>query len=143
MSNSSAETDNSLSVTKIIEVIVPIGLILLLLVWCFNIIAPFIAPIVWGIVIAIGTYPMCQWFIKKTKLGNTLGTTLFTLLMILLLITPTIMLTGVLFDDAQKLSSNLQSGSLNIPGPPDVVGDLPIIGDDLKDFWTRASEDPK
>ena len=53
MSNSSAETDNSLSVTKIVEVIVPIGLIVLLLVWCFNIIAPFIAPIVWGIVIVM------------------------------------------------------------------------------------------
>lgn len=114
-----------------------------MLVWCFNIIAPFISPIVWGIIIAIGTYPICQWFIKKTNLGNALGTTLFTLLMILLLITPTIMLTGVLFEDAQKLASNLQSGTLNIPGPPDMVGDLPLIGDDLKDFWTRASEDPK
>ncbi len=143
MSNSSAETDNSLSVTKIIEVIVPIGLILLLLVWCFNIIAPFIPPIVWGIVIAIGTYPMCQWFIKKTNLSNALGTTLFTLLMVLLLITPTVMLTGVLFEDAQTLANNLESGTLNIPGPPDVVGNLPLIGDDLKDFWTRASEDPK
>ena len=143
MSDSSTETDKSLSVKKIMEIIVPIGLMLLLIAWCFNIIAPFIAPIVWGIVIAIGTYPMCQWFIKKTNLGNALGTTLFTLLMVLLLITPTVMLTGVLFDDAQKLSSNLQSGTLNIPGPPDFVGDLPIIGDDLKDFWTHASEDPK
>ena len=125
------------------EIIVPIGLMLLLIAWCFNIIAPFISPIVWGIVIAIGTYPMFQWLIKKTNLGNGLGATLFTLLMILLLITPTVMLTGVLFDDAQKLSSNLQSGTMNIPGPPDVVGEIPLIGDDLKDFWTRASEDPK
>ena len=143
MNTPSAEIDNSLTVKKIIEIVVPIGLILLLLVWCFNIIAPFISPIVWGIVIAVGTYPMCQWFIKKTKLSNALGTTLFTLLMILLLITPTVMLTGVLFEDAQKLSSNLQSGTINIPGPPDVVSNLPIIGDDLNDFWIRASEDPK
>jgi len=143
MNNPSVETDNSLTVKKIIEIVVPIGLILLLLVWCFNIIAPFIAPIVWGVVIAIGTYPMCQWFIKKTNLSNALGTTLFTLLMVLLLITPTVMLTGVMFDDAQTLAKNLDSGTLNIPGPPDVVGDLPLIGDDLKDFWTRVSEDPK
>jgi len=89
------------------EIIVPIGLMLLLMSWCFNIIAPFISPIVWGIVIAIGTYPMCQWFIKKTNLGNGLGSTLFTLIMILLLITPTVMLTGVLFEDAQSLAKNL------------------------------------
>ncbi len=143
MSNSTAETDNSLSVKKIMEIVVPIGLMILLLTWCFNIIAPFISPIVWGIVIAIGTYPMCQWFIKKTKLGNALGTTLFTLLMILLLITPTVMLTGVMFEEAQTLTKNLESGTLNIPAPPDVVSDIPLIGDDLNDFWTRASEDPK
>jgi len=143
MNNPSVETDNSLTVKKIIEIVVPIGLIALLLVWCFNIIAPFIAPIVWGVVIAIGIYPMCQWFIKKTNLSNALGTTLFTLLMVLLLVTPTVMLTGVMFDDAQTLAKNLDSGTLNIPGPPDVVGDLPLIGDDLKDFWTRVSEDPK
>ncbi len=143
MNNSSAETDNSLTVKKIIEIVVPIGLILLLLVWCFNIIAPFIPPIVWGVVIAIGTYPMCQWFIKKTNLSNALGTTLFTLLMILLLITPTVMLTGVLFEDAQTLANNLESGTPNIPDPPEAVGNLPLIGNDLKDFWTRASEDPK
>jgi predicted PurR-regulated permease PerM len=86
---------------------------------------------------------MCQWFIKKTSLSNALGTTLFTLLMILLLITPTVMLTGVLFEDAQTLANNLESGTLNIPEPPEVVGKVPLIGDDLKDFWTRASEDPK
>jgi len=143
MNNSSAETDNSLSVTKVIEIVVPIGLILLLLVWCFNIIAPFIAPIVWGIVIAIGTYPLCQWFINKTKLSNALGSTLFTLLMILLLITPTVMLTGVMFEEAQMLAKNLESGALSIPEPPEVVGDLPLIGEKLEDFWTRASEDPK
>jgi predicted PurR-regulated permease PerM len=143
MNTPSAETDNSLTVKKIIEIVVPIALILLMLVWCFNIIAPFISPIVWGIIIAVGTYPMCQWFIKKTKLGNALGTTLFTLLMVLLLITPTVMLTGVLFDDAQNLAKNLDSGTINIPGPPDVIGDIPLIGDDLEAFWAKVSEDPK
>ncbi len=143
MSNSSAETDGSLAMKKVIEIIVPIGLTFLLLVWCFQIIRPFIPPIVWGIVIAIGTYPIFQWLIKKTNLSNALGATLFTLLMICLLITPTVMLSGVLFEDTQALAKNLESGTLNIPAPPDAVGKLPLIGDDLKDFWTRASEDPK
>ena len=62
MSNSSIETDNPLLMKKSIELVVRIGLILLLMVWCFQIISPFIAPIIWGIVIAIGTYPIFFWF---------------------------------------------------------------------------------
>lgn len=142
MSNSPAETNQPLSLSKVIEIIIPLVLILLLMIWCFNIVAPFITPIVWGIVIAIGCYPIFLWLIKKTNLGNGLGATLFTLLMLVSLITPTVILTGVMFEDAQMLTKNLQNESFSIPAPPDAVGDLPLIGEKLEAFWTRASEDP-
>ena len=143
MSNSSAEKYASLSTTKDIDSFIRIGLSFLLMVWCFEIIRPIVSPILWGVVIAIGTYPMYQWLIKKTKLSNALGATLFTLLLLILLITPTLMIAGVLFEDAERLSSNLESGTLSIPDSPDVVGKLPLIGKKLDDFWTRAAEDPK
>ena len=126
-----------------IDIVVRLSVLILLIVWSFQIISPFIIPIVWGIVIAIGTYPIFQWLIKKTKLGNGLGATLFTVLMIVLLITPTAMITGVLFDDAQRLSSKLQDEKFSIPAPPDGVGDLPLIGKKLEDSWTRAAKNPK
>lgn len=143
MSNSSTETHDPLLMRKPIEIVIRMGLILLLMVWCFQIISPFIVPIVWGIIIAIGAYPIFFWLIKKLHLSNGLGATLFTLLMIFLLITPTIMLTGVLLEDTQTLSQNLESGSFGIPLPPEGIGELPIIGEKLENFWTRASEDPK
>ena len=143
MSNSSTETNDPIAMKKTMEIVVRMGLIFFLIIWSFQIVKPFITPIIWGIIIAIGTYPIFLWFKKKLNLSNGLGATLFTLLMLILLITPTIMLTGVLFEDAQSLSENLASGSLNIPAPPDAVGKLPIVGEKLEDFWTRASEDPK
>jgi predicted PurR-regulated permease PerM len=143
MSNSPAEKDASLSKTKDIDSFIRIGLSFLLMVWCFEIIRPIVSPILWGVVIAIGTYPIYTWLIKKTKLSNALGATLFTLLMLILLITPTLMITGVLFEDAKRLSSNLESGTLSIPDSPDVVAKLPLIGKKLDDFWSRAAEDPK
>ena len=143
MSNASAEKNDSSSTTKEIDIFIRIGVSFLLMVWCFEIIRPIISPILWGVVIAIGVYPMYQWLIKKTNLSNTLGATLFTLSMLILLITPTVMLTGVLFEDAQSLTNNLESGTLNIPGPPDLVSKLPVIGEKLDGFWNRAAEDPK
>ena len=143
MSNSSVEKDDSSSSTIDIDLLIRIGLSFMLMVWCFEIIRPFVSPILWGVVISIGTYPVYQWLIKKTNLSNGLGASLFTLLMLILLITPTVILTGVLFEDAHRLSSNLESGTLNIPETPDVIGDLPLIGKKLDDFWTRVTEDPK
>jgi predicted PurR-regulated permease PerM len=145
MSNASAEKSDSFSTTKDIDIdiFIRIGVSFLLMVWCFEIIRPIVTPILWGVVIAIGVYPIYQWLIKKTNLSNTLGATLFTLSMLILLITPTIMLTGVLFENAESLTRNLESGTLSIPESPDVVSKLPLIGKKLDDFWTQVAEDPK
>ncbi|MEO1927018.1 MAG: AI-2E family transporter [Gammaproteobacteria bacterium] len=142
MSNSSTETHEPVAMKKSIEIIVSIGLIALLIIWSFQIIRPFITPIIWGIVIAIGTYPIFLWLNKKLNLSNGLAATLFTLMMLVLLITPTILLTGVLFEDAQALSKNLASGEISIPASPEAVGELPLIGKKLEAFWVQASEDP-
>jgi len=143
MSNSSTETHDPVVMKKTIEIVVRMVLVFSLIMWSFQIVRPFITPIIWGIIIAIGTYPIFLWFKQKLNLGNGLGATLFTLIMIVLLITPTVTLTGVLFKDAQSLSKNLEGGSVNIPAPPDAIGDLPIVGKNLEEFWTQVSEDPK
>ena len=35
-----------------------IGALLVLLIWCFNIVKPFIAIVVWAIIIAVAIYPL-------------------------------------------------------------------------------------
>ena len=52
-----------------IEVAIQIGLIALLALWCFQIAAPFISPIVWAGIIAIGVYPLYLWLKDKTGLS--------------------------------------------------------------------------
>ena len=44
-------------VPRALDVAVRVGLALLLAILCFQIVEPFIAPIIWGAIIAIGTYP--------------------------------------------------------------------------------------
>ena len=92
MSNASTDSNDPSSMKHAVEIVIRIGLLLLLLVWSFLIVRPFITPIVEGIVIAIGSYPVFLWLNNKMKLGTGLGATLFTLLMVGLLITPTVML---------------------------------------------------
>ncbi len=120
-----------------------IGLIALLAAWCLYIAGPFIGPVLWGIIIAVGSYPLYKWMQKKLGLSNGWTATLFTALMLIILITPTMMLSNALMSEAHVLSQDLKEGSLVIPPPPESVADLPLVGKNLSTFWTKASEDPK
>ncbi len=120
-----------------------IGVIALLTAWCLYIASPFIGPVLWGIIIAVGSYPLFQWMQKKLGLSSGWTATLFTTLMLVILITPTIMLSNALVNEAQVISQDLKKGSLVIPPPPESVADLPFVGKKLSTFWTNVSKDPK
>ena len=42
---------------RAIEAAVRIGVLAILLLWCFTIAQPFLVPIVWGVVVAVAVYP--------------------------------------------------------------------------------------
>ncbi len=56
--------DNSVDkqfVAGAIEAAVRISLIALLAVWSFQIVQPFIVPVIWGIIIAVACMPIFRW----------------------------------------------------------------------------------
>ena len=129
--------------SEVIEAAVQIGLIALLAIWCVQIAAPFISPIIWAGIIAIGAYPLYLRLQDKTGLGKGWAATLIILALLAILITPTVILTGALFDNAQSFSSRLENDELTIPPPAEGVGDWPIIGEQLEAVWLQASQNPK
>ncbi|RLA80649.1 MAG: AI-2E family transporter [Epsilonproteobacteria bacterium] len=132
-----------ISSNNTIDNAIRIGLIALLTASCLYIAAPFIGPILWGIIIAVGTYPLYQLMQKKLGLSNGWTATIFTTLMLIFLITPTIMLSNALVSEASIITQDLKNDSLVISPPPESVVNLPFIGKDLSIFWTKVSEDPK
>ncbi len=126
-----------------IETAIQITLIGLLGLWCFQIAKPFISPIVWAGIIAIGIYPIFLWLKNKTRLSAGWTATIVTLAMLLTLITPTVIISGALIDNTQTLSEHLKKDQLEIPSPPEGVAEWPLIGKNLNKLWTQASEDPK
>ena len=133
----------SLKYNNTIDNAIRIGVIVLLTAWCLYIASPFLAPVLWGIIIAVGAYPLYQWMQKKLNLSNAWTATVFTSLMLIILITPTIMLSNALMNEAHVISEDLKKGTLVIPPPPESVSNLPLVGKKLSIFWTKASEDPK
>ena len=49
-------TDDRAFVERALHAAIRIGLVLLLVAWCFTIVRPFVVPVMWGIIIAVATY---------------------------------------------------------------------------------------
>ena len=127
-------------VRSAIEVSVYLLLILAVVVWCFQILAPFIPFLVWGAIIAVAVYSP---FLKlRSVLGgrNKLAVLVFALLGLSIIILPAWMLGGSLIDSAQEFSEALQSGQVEIPPPGDQVKDWPLVGEKLYSSWSAASQ---
>ena len=126
-----------------IDYIIRIGLILMLVTGSLLILAPFMIPIVWGIIIAVALWPV---HIKVTGLvGNkkNLSATLITILAVLILVIPSLMLMGSIIQGSQFLIENFEAGTLTFPGPTDDVKAWPLIGEPLYHFWDLASHNLK
>jgi predicted PurR-regulated permease PerM len=129
--------------TQQIETAIQIGIIALLVLWCYQIAAPFIGPIVWAGIIAIGVYPLYQWLQTKTGMGAGWTATIVTLAMLFILITPSAVLSNALLKNVQALTTQIENDDLQIPPPSEGVGDWPLIGKKVEALWSQASQDPK
>jgi predicted PurR-regulated permease PerM len=69
------------TVQRAVEAAIRIGVVALLLLWVFQIVAPFIQPIVWGAIIAVACATPYHWL--ERQLGGRSGTAavLFTALL--------------------------------------------------------------
>jgi predicted PurR-regulated permease PerM len=124
---------------RALEASIRIGLVVLLALWCFEIVKPFIVPVIWGIIIAVATYPGYRKLLAPLGERRGLAATVVVLLMLVLLVGPTIILADTLVAGAQQLAKGLGDGTLGIPPPPESVAAWPLIGASLSKFWDLAS----
>ena len=139
--NSSYDPSSDKSpVSTALDITIHVGIVVLLLFWCFLIAQPFIQIFFWGIIIAIAIFPGYRWLCSALGGRNRLTAILVTLLLLIILIVPCLMFAASLVETAQKFSAGFFGGSLNIPGPPEAVKSWPVIGEKLHDFWGLSSE---
>jgi predicted PurR-regulated permease PerM len=126
---------------RLLDVLIRTGLILALVMLCYKIFAPFLALMVWALILAVTLYPLHQ------KLVNILGgkegraATLLVLCGTLLIVMPTAVLISSLADSVQDLISNVRNNTLQIPAPSPGVAEWPIIGKRLNALWSQAHTD--
>ena len=127
-------------IAKTLETTIHVGIVMLLLFWCFRIAQPFIQIFVCGIIIAIAVFPVYRRLNSILREREKLAAALVTLLLLLIIIVPCVMFAASLVDTAQKLSADFSGGSLRIPAPPESIKSWPVVGQTLHSFWSLSSE---
>jgi predicted PurR-regulated permease PerM len=138
MSEQNPSSQRQMFVSNSLAAVIQIGLILLLAIWCFNIIRPFIGIVVWAAIIAVAIYPL------HARLANTLGgrgktsSVLIVLIGLSILLVPAWMLTGSTIETAKTVATGLNDGSLTIPPPDASVREWPVVGKRFYAIWNEA-----
>jgi predicted PurR-regulated permease PerM len=126
-------------VNQALEISIQIGLFALLVIGCLLILRPFIPLIIWGIIIAIASYPAFLKLQRLLKGRRVLAAALWTLLLLAVLIVPLVLLGQQLVEGLKPLVARLRDGTLVLPPPPASVEHWPVIGVPLSRAWSTAS----
>lgn len=124
---------------KVAETAIRLGVLAIVVIWCFQILQPFIIPFIWGIIIAVAIYPLYHRLANMLGGRRGLAATFITILFLVLLMVPTIMLTKLLVDNVATLAGEIRREHITIPPPPDTVKAWPLIGDSVANIWNLAS----
>ncbi len=116
-----------------------IGALLLLLMLCYKIIAPFISIVIWAIVISIALYPAHQSLSAKLGGREKYSAMILVAIGLAIIIVPTWLTAESSIDSVRQLSTDLDAGSVNIPPPRESVAEWPLVGETVYDIWSNAA----
>ena len=99
------------------EAAIRIGILILLVGWCFQIVRPFVVPLIWGAILATAVYPAYARLNAVLGQRSNIAAGILTLVGVVLLIVPSVMLGERAAGTISGLADQLNAGSLSIPRP--------------------------
>lgn len=125
-----------------IQQIAAVFLLLVLAVGCVVVISPFVAALIWAIVLTISTWTAFRWLEDRLGGSTRLASLIMATALSLILVVPLIFV-GIKFaDNASTLGLMVNSFVERGPPPPPAwVAQIPLVGEDIVEQWTEMSGD--
>jgi predicted PurR-regulated permease PerM len=127
-------------VKRAVEAAIRIAAVFIIATWCYDIIKPFVAPIIWAAIIAVAIKPVSDWIENKTGLSRKLTATLVTVGLLAALITPTSILAEKVTENVQHVSAQVEKGEFDIPNPKESVKEWPMVGEKVYAAWKDVAD---
>jgi predicted PurR-regulated permease PerM len=126
---------------RLLDVFIRAGLVLVLVLLCYLIFAPFLTMMLWALILAITIYPLHQMLASRIGGKQGLAATLIVLIAVGVIVTPTIMLASQFGDSVQSLIKNVRDNTLQIPAPSEKIATWPVVGARVHAVWSQAHND--
>ncbi|MFP4125328.1 MAG: AI-2E family transporter [Alphaproteobacteria bacterium] len=125
---------------RVVDVAVRLAALGLLGAWCFALLRPFIAIVVWAAILAVALWPIYLWLKRALAGRGHLAAGVITLAGLALMLGPVALLLANLAASAESLLGAVSRGTLEVPPPSAEVAGWPWIGPPLAEVWTEASQ---
>jgi len=124
---------------QLIDLSLRVGVVLTLLVLSYQILRPFLFPVIWGVILAVAVFPGFSF--AKHRLGERpkIAALLVSVMLLLILVVPSIMLANSLYNGVQLVRAEWEVGFFEIPSPPADVKTWPLVGEKIYELWQSAS----
>jgi predicted PurR-regulated permease PerM len=142
--NSSVDAERALEKrlsASLLDVLIQAGLILVLVILCYGVFAPFLSLMAWSVILAVTLYPLHRRLSRRLGGRQGWSATLIALLGLGLILAPTAVLLGSAGDSVQGLVHGVQENTLQVPPPRDSVAEWPVVGPKVHAVWERAYTD--
>ena len=126
---------------RLLDVLIQAGLVLAMAVLCFQIFSPFLALMVWALILAVTLYPAHQKLARRMGNKQGLAATVLVLIGLVLIVVPTGLLMFELGNSVQQFIGSVRDNTLQIPAPSLSVADWPIVGKKVFGYWSQAHTD--
>src|SRR6516162_8975499 len=126
---------------EIVDLALQLVALALLLIFCYNVLSPFVSPVVWAAILAVDLFPVYQRVKVAFKGKGTLAAILLTFLMLSMLALPAAWLTLTTAEEIKDVATAYKAGQITIPLPPEKVNNWPLIGHKAYALWSKASSD--
>jgi len=112
--------------TQTINFLIRLGLVFLLILWCYEIIKPFIIPLMF--------HPLYLKLCNATNQKQLLSATIIAIVLLGLVILPMVLLTTSSIDVVRFISDYLDSGKIELPAIQPLLAKVPVIGSYLQEL---------
>jgi predicted PurR-regulated permease PerM len=124
-----------------VSIFIRVSFIAILLVWCFTIIKPMLMVTLWGIIIAVASYPFHQKLAGKLGGKDKLASVIVVLMGLGVIVIPMVLFADSTIESLEKVALNFKNGSINIPPVNDKVREIPLVGDKIAKIWGSLTGD--
>jgi predicted PurR-regulated permease PerM len=127
------------STPSVYDTTIRLLILLLIIVWCMMILAPFVNIILWSLILALAFAPLHKSLVKWMGGKSKIASIIIVLFCLAVIIIPSWFFLDAIVREIKELKASFQAGNLTIPPPSEKVKSWPVIGNPVYDTWQSAS----